>query len=293
MMTETGGSPIQAFFAELRRLGYDEGRNLAIDRHSGSGMARDGLEELAKYAVSQSPDLIVTVTWYMAEPLKKTTGTIPIVAMVNDPVASGFADSLARPGGNITGVVVDAGMEVWEKRFQFLREVVPTAMNVGFVASQSSWRHAYGLAVRQAAQKVGISLSLVEVEPPAEEAELRKAFAMLRQRSVDALAFNEGPGLLAQRGLIAQLAGELRIPTVYPVREFAALGGLITYSIDPGDLWRHAAQQVDQILRGANPSDIPFFQATKIDLVINLKTAKALGLNVPQPLLVRADEVIE
>src|SRR5215831_847284 len=162
MLTETGGSPMQAFFAELRRLGYVEGSNLAIDRHSGKGISRDGLSELAKYVASQMPDLIVTLTWYVVGLLKEVNNTIPIVAMVNDPVAAGLADSLARPGGNVTGVVVDPGMEVWEKRFEFLREVAPTASNVGFFASQSSWEHPYGLAVRKAAEKAGISLALAE-----------------------------------------------------------------------------------------------------------------------------------
>src|SRR5262245_23555980 len=213
--------------------------------------------------------------------------------MVNDPVAAGLAESLARPGGNVTGVVVDPGMEVWEKRFQFLREVAPTATNVGFFASASAWQHPYGLAVRQAAQKVGISLSLTEVERSAQEPELRRAFAALRQRPVDALVFHEGPDLSAQRALIAQLAQEFGLPTVYPVREFAELGGLITYSVDYSDLWLHAARQVDQILKGAKPAEIPFFQATKLELRINIKTAKALGLTVPPSLIARADEVIE
>jgi ABC-type uncharacterized transport system substrate-binding protein len=266
---------------------------LAIDRHSGKGISRDGLSELAKYVASQTPDLIVTLTWYVVGLLEEVNNTIPIVAMVNDPVAAGLADSLARPGGNVTGVVVDPGMEVWEKRFQFLREVAPTASNVGFFASQSAWEHPYGLAVRKAAQKVGVLLSLAEVERSAQEPELRRAFAALRQRSVDALVFHEGPDLAAQRGLIAQLAQELRLPTVYPAREFAQLGGLITYSVDYSDLWRHAARQADQILKGAEPADIPFFQATKLELLINLKTAKALGLTVPPSLLACADELVE
>jgi putative ABC transport system substrate-binding protein len=293
LLTETGGAPIRALFTELRRLGYVEGRNLVIDRHSGSGVPRDGLGELAKDVVSQAPDLIVTVTWYMAEPLKRATNTIPIVAMVNDPVAGGFADSLARPGGNVTGVVVDPGMEVWEKRFQFLREVAPTASHVGFFVSRSAWQHPYGIAVREAAQKVGISLSMAEVEVPVHEPELRRAFAALRQRPVHALAFHEGPDMLAQRQLIAELAQELQVPTLYPFREFAELGGLITYSVDAVDLWRHAARQVDQILRGGKPAEIPFFRATKLELVINLKTAKVLGLTIPPTLLARADELIE
>src|SRR5262249_30259790 len=155
----------------------------------------------------------------------------------NDPVAAGLADSLARPGGNMTGAIVDPGMEVWEKRFQFLRELAPTASNVGFLASRPAWNHPYGLAVRKAAQKVGISLSLAELEVPVHEAALRRSFALLRQRPVDALVFNEGADMLAHRQLIAQMANELQLPTVYPYREAASLGALITYSVDFRDLW--------------------------------------------------------
>jgi ABC-type uncharacterized transport system substrate-binding protein len=265
MLTETGGSPIQTFFAELRHLGYIEGSNLAIDRHSGKGRPSDGLGELAKYVVSQAPDVIVTLTWYMVEFLKEATNTIPIVAMVNDPIAAGLADSLARPGGNVTGVVVDPGMEVWEKRFQFLGEVAPTASNVGFFASQSAWQHPYGLAVRQAAQRVGISLSLAEVERSAQEPELRRAFAALRQRPVDALVFNEGPDLFAHRVLIAQLAQELRLPTVYPVREFAELGGLITYSVDFRDCGGTPRARSMRYSKEPSPRRSPFFKQRNLN----------------------------
>jgi putative ABC transport system substrate-binding protein len=294
LLTETGGNPYQqAFFAELRRLGYTEGTNLLIERHSGQGLATEGLAELARSVAHQRPDVILTVSYFMADPLKAAGSTIPIVAVVNDPVGAGFADSLSRPGRNMTGVVVDAGMEVWEKRFQFLREIVPAAARIAFLATQPAWEHSYGVAVRQAAQKMSIPLTLAPFERPGMEEDYRRAFAALREKPVDGLVVNEGPSSLAWRQLVVDLADELRLPTMYPYRDFPAVGGLMSYGPDLRDLWTHAARQVDQVLKGAKAGEIPFAQATRFELVLNLKCAKALGIAVPPALLARADEVVE
>jgi len=211
--------------------------------------------------VSQTPDLIVTLTWYVVGSLKEVTNTIPIVAMVNDPVAAGLADSLARSGSNVTGVVVDPGMEVWRSDSNSCARLLQ--LHRMWASSHPSLlgNIPTGLPCGRPAQKLGISLSLAEVERSAQEHELRRAFAALRQRPVDALVFHEGPNLSTQRALIAQLAQELRVPTVYPVREFTELGGLITYSVDYSDLWRHAARQADQILKGDKPRRDPRFPA--------------------------------
>ena len=184
-------------------------------------------------------------------------------------------------------------MEVWEKRFQLLREIAPAVSKVAFLVTQAAWEHSYGRAVRQAAQRLSIPLTLAAFEGRGQEPEYRRAFAALREKTVDALVVTEGPSALAQRQLIVQLAQELRLPTMYPYGDFTAVGGLMSYTPDLANLWRHAAGQVDQILKGAKAGDIPFAQATRFELVINLKTAKALGLTIPPSLLARADEVIE
>jgi ABC-type uncharacterized transport system substrate-binding protein len=294
MLTESSDNPYQrAFFAELRRLGYVEGRNLIIDRYSGEGLSTARLVELARTVVREAPNLIVASSYYVVQPLKEATTTIPIVGIVNDPIATGLAASLSHPGGNLTGVVTDAGLELWEKRFELLREMVPAALTVAFLVSTTGWDHPYGLAVRQAAERTGIRLKLAGVPPPFQETEIRQAFADLRQERVDALVVNEGPRTLAQRQAIVQLVRELQLPTMYPFRDFVEAGGLMAYAVDVSSQWSNAAKQVDQILKGAKPGELPFVQAERFELVINLKTAKELHLTVSPSLRARADEVVE
>ena len=294
MLTESGGNRYQGeFFGELRRLGYVEGSNLVIDRYSGEGLTTERLAELARDVVRQAPDLIVATAYYMVQHLQEQTNTIPIVGIVNDPLATGLAVSLSHPGGNMTGVVTDAGLELWEKRFELLREMVPTVSTVAFLAPTTTWEHPYGRAVRRAAATISVKLTLAALRTPFQEPELRHAFASLRQESVDALVVNEGPRALAQRQVIVQLAGELQLPTMYPYRDYVEVGGLMAYAVDLRSLWRYAANQVDQILRGAKPGELPFAQATRFELVVNLTTAKSLGITVPPTLLARADEMIE
>jgi ABC-type uncharacterized transport system substrate-binding protein len=154
-------------------------------------------------------------------------------------------------------------------------------------------RASYGRAVRLAAATTSINLTLAALGTPFEEPELRRAFATLRQERVDALVVNEGPRSLAQRHVIVQLVRELQLPTMYPYRDFVEVGGLMAYAVDLINQWRNAANQVDRILKGSKPGELPFVQATRFELVINLKTAKALGITVPSTLIARADEVIE
>jgi len=223
--------------------------------------------------------------------VKDATQTFPIITLTADPIALGLAASLSRPGGNVTGVVPDVGLSVREKRFELLREVAPAI--VAFPFFRDAWENAYAQGVRQAAVKVGISLSLSPLTLPLHEAEYRRAFTAMRNEQVGAVAIPDIPSTFAHRQLIVQLVQELALPAVYPFREFVDGGGLMSYSSDLPSLWRHAARQVDQILKGAKPGEIPFYQTTKFELIINLKTAKALGLTMPPSLLARADEVIE
>ena len=207
---------LAAFIAELARLGHVEGANLTIDRFSGEGIPAERLSELAHDVVRQAPDLIFAMSATAAKPIKEATHSIPIVTITNDPVAMGFAVNLARPGGNMTGVVIDAGIEISEKRFELLREVVPTAATVAFAVARQYWDHPYGRAVQHAAQKTGIVLTLFEIPVPAQEAEYCRTFATLREQGIGALAMNDGPGALVYRQLIVQLVEEARVPTVYP-----------------------------------------------------------------------------
>jgi len=280
------------FITELARLGHVEGTNLIINRYSAEGVL-ERLPDLAREVVRQGPELIVAPSIVTAKPIKEATDTIPIVTITIDPVSMGFAESVARPGGNITGVVIDAGVEVWEKRFELLREVIPAPATVAFPMLPEYWNHPYGRAVQQAAKKAGFLLTLLEVRSPLTDAEYRRAFATLRQQGANALVIGDGPGALTYRHLIVKLIEEIRLPAVYPFWEFVDVGGLMAYTLEQRSLYGLMAQQVDQILKGVKPGDIPFYQATKFQVLINLKTAKALGLTIPPSLLARADEVIE
>ena len=281
----------RVFFTELQRLGYVEGINLTVDRFSLEGQI--DFKELIREAIRRGPEVILTVGSDMAAALQEATKSIPIVAAVADPIATGLTVSISRPGGNLTGVVIDAGVNVWEKRFEVLREITPAGLRVAFLAAPDVWEGPYGRAVRQAADRVGISLTLITYNVPFQEAEYRRAFSAMRDGGIGAIAIPDNPVDLAYRKLIVELVQDLRLPAVYPFREFIDEGGLMAYSPNLLELSRHAAHQVEQILKGANPGDLPFFQATKFELVINLKSAKALGLTIPPTLLARADEVIE
>jgi putative tryptophan/tyrosine transport system substrate-binding protein len=227
MLTETGGTPYYPFFfAELRRRGYVEGQNLIIDRHSGEGR-EDEFAILARDVVGSTPDVIFTLG--MIQAFKIATETIPIVAVATDPVGLGFAVSLARPGGNLTGVVVGSDYGLWEKRFELLREVVPAVSTVTFLPVVRAWESfPYFRAVRDAAQKVGISLTFVPFNSPFDEPEYRRVFATLGTERMGAIAINEGGNTFTHRRLIVQLIDELRVPAVYPFRDFVEAGGLMS-----------------------------------------------------------------
>jgi putative ABC transport system substrate-binding protein len=229
----------------------------------------------------------------MVPALKGATQSIPIVAFVPDPQSTGMAASLSRPDGNLTGIVPDAGLEeVWEKRFELLHEIAPTISTVAIAMPRGEWEGPWGHAVQQAARKARILLSLTALNS-LQEAEYRRVFATMRDQGAEGIAIADNPSSFTYRQLIVQLVEDLRLPAVYPNRESVSLGGLVSYSPNLPILFRHAARQVAQILNGTKPGEIPFYRPTKFDLAINLKTAKGLGLTVPQTVLIRADEIIE
>ena len=292
-LTANGSQPnYRAFFQKLQELGYVEGQNLSVARYSGQGQSEQ-FSELSVEAVRGNPDLIFAADHRIARALKTATDVIPVVTILGDPVAEGIVSSLARPGGNITGVTTVAGYEIAGKRLQVLHEMVPSASRVAWLASRTQWEGPDGAALREAAQRRKISLLGPPLDAPLHEAEYRRVFSAMAQQGVDALIVNGQGENFTNRHLILRLIDEAKLPAIYSFREFADLGGLMVYGIDLRDIFRHAAGQVDEILRGGKPGDIPFYQPTKFELVINLKTANALGLNVPDALLARADEVIE
>jgi putative ABC transport system substrate-binding protein len=279
------------FLEELQRLGYVEGENLIIDRWQ---YQPGRLEALAREVVDTKPDVITCVGTPMASRLKAATTTIPIVAATGDPIRFGLVSNLARPGGNITGVSVDAGVEVWAKRLELLSHAVPKLVNVVFVSTEGGWSGAGGQAVREAAQKLGISLARATLSSPYGEADYRSAFSSIQRDQLDGLIVSdEGYVLLPQRSLLVHLIQQLRLPAIHPYRELAEAGGLMSYSSDLRSLTRRYAAQIVEIFRGANPGEIPYSQAERFEFVVNLKTARDLRIELPAELVAGAAAVIE
>jgi ABC-type uncharacterized transport system substrate-binding protein len=297
-MTATGAEPgMVELFKELNRRGYVEGVNLVVERYSGSGqIERDA--QIVRDAVAAKPDLIFGVTTRILLTLKAATSSIPVVGIGGDPVALGLVANLARPGGNITGASVDAGLGISGKRLELLKQAVPGASRVALLVPRPVWEgnilpH-YITELRQAAKQTGITLVGTPVGSPANEAEYRRIFASLREKSVDAILIEAFPENFEHRKLIVELASSVRLPVMYPYYDVVPIGGLMAYSVDLMESVRHTAGQIDQILKGgAKPGDIPFHQPTRFTLAVNLKTAKTLGLTLAPTLLVRADEVFE
>ena len=284
-----------AFYAELRRRLYIEGQNLRIDAHSGGGAA-DLFPALVARVLATKPDVIVT--FGSLDPLfKAATETFPIVAFAGDDVlTAGFVTSFAHPGGNITGIAVTPGAEIWGKRLALLLQAVPKARRIAFVAMRAAWESpslAQATAtLRNAAQSASATLLPVLIKA-ATETEYRRAFSALAPEKPDALMLGYGAEHYGFTTLLDELVTAARLPALFPDRSFADAGGMMSYGVDLSDLYRHAANDVAAIFAGANPGDIPFYQPTRYELVINLETAKTLGIAMPQLLLAQADEVIE
>ncbi len=287
------GSPYyRAFFEELSRLGYVEGQNLGVERYSGEGRP-ERYAELARDVVNTHPDLIIAVAARLSLDFKTATTTIPIVSLINDPIVLGLVPSIARPGGNITGVTISGGLELIGKRMGLLVEAMPKLSTVSYLVSRPYWEDPRGAAAREAAKQAGISLKAALMGSAFNEAEYQRVFRSMEQDRADALIVADEAEHRTNRATIVELAAKARIPAIYSYRDFVEAGGLMAYSIDLAEIYRRVANLIDKILRGANPGDIPFYQPTKFELSINLKTAKALGLEMPAMLLGRADEVIE
>jgi putative tryptophan/tyrosine transport system substrate-binding protein len=280
------------FFSELSRLGYTEGRNLVIERRSAEGKP-ERYDEIMDDLINRKVELIVVSTARMAMALKRRTTTIPIVVVGAGLQGTGLVESLAHPGGNVTGFSVDAGLELYGKHMQLLRELLPSLKKVGFLAPRSEWESVIGKTIAAAATDIGIAITGPPVEVPLEADNYRTALTEMIQQGVDALLVSLAAENVGHAQKIVDFAGEHRLPAVYPLKRYAQYGGLMAYGSDLGEIGRGIARYSDQILKGTSPKDLPVQQPVKFEFIINLRTAKALGLIVPPTLLASADRVIE
>ncbi len=284
-------SPSRAAFLDgLRALGYVEGRNLAIEYRS-ANWAHEFLPDLAAELVAAGVDVIVPVGEGAIRAAKETTGEIPIVMPFSgDPAGTGLVASLARPGGNITGLTLDVTPEIGGKMLQLLKEVAPAAANVTVLFNPKFATYADQLRAMQAAAKeLNVKLQTMEERTPEE---VEAALTSLSRQRPDALIVMADPPTSAYRQIIAEFATDNRIPMMSSMRLYVDAGGLMSYGPNLPDNFRRAAGYVDKILKGASPAELPVEQPTKFELVVNLKTARALGLTIPRSVLLRAEEVI-
>jgi putative ABC transport system substrate-binding protein len=279
-----------AFQQGMRALGYVEGKNLAIEwRFADSKFER--LPDLAAELVRLRVDVIVSVGTAAISAAQKATAMIPIVmATVSDPVGSGFVKSLAHPGGNITGLSNTAA-DISPKHLEMLLSMVPKLSRVAVLLNPTNSAHAtISKIVQAAAHRASVKILSVEARSPQE---IENAFFMMSRENAEAVIVAADSFFTQQRRQIAELAAKNRLPTISEYREYAEAGGLMSYGSNRPEQFRRAATYVDKILKGAKAADLPVEQPTKFELIINRKTAKALGLTIPQSLLISADKVIE
>jgi putative ABC transport system substrate-binding protein len=285
----TSANRREAFLQGLRELGYVEGKNIVIESRYAEGKF-DRLPGLAAELVRLKVDIIVTAGPQTTRPAKQATSTIPIVmAQDPDPVGNGFVASLARPGGNITGVATLAP-ELSGKQLELLKETVPKLSHVAVFGTSTNPGNAQNLReVELAAKAFGVKLQYLDVLSPKD---IETAFRAASKGRADGVLMLPGPVLNLQRAQLADLTAKNQLPAIYPQTEYSVVGGLMTYSVNYNDMARRAATYVDKILKGAKPADLPVEQPTKFEFIINLKTAKQIGLTIPPNVLARADKVI-
>jgi len=281
---------VRAFIHEMRNLGYVEGRNLVLERRSAEGHPERYPDIFAEIAKLNTDVIVAAGGGALLRRGRDAASAIPIVMLgSSEPVKHGLAQSLAHPGGNVTGLTFDAGAENEGKRLQYLREAIPTLARVSYLGQKGVWEDPIGLAARNAAQTLGIELLFAEHKPD----KLAETFTAIEQQKPDALFASPSTTTFAQRQQILAFARRARLPAIYPFAQMAVAGGLMSYGANTLDLGPRAARYVDKILRGAKPGDLPIERPTRFDLIVNLKNAKALGITIPQSILLRADRVIE
>ncbi|WP_439407879.1 ABC transporter substrate-binding protein [Bradyrhizobium sp. DASA03076] len=284
----------RVLFNRLAQIGFTEGKNLIVDRYATEGRP-ERYEEVARKMVQTKPDAIALgFDHQMILKVAKETTTIPIIATFGDPVAAGIVKNMARPERNITGVSLDAGIEMQGKHLELLHQAVPTASRIAYLSNRAEWEGAWGQAVRDAGQRSKVSIIGISMERSAGEPEYRQAFETMAQQSVQALMANGLPPNSEHRELILQLAMKHGLPTITWWTDLVENEPVfLAYAPDWPYYFGRWADDVGQALNGVAPADIPIQQPTKLILAINLKTAKALGLTIPPTLLASTDEVIE
>ena len=288
---EVSQGPLAAFRQGLRERGWVEGQNIVIEVRFAEGQV-DQLPALVAELIRLKVDIILTTSSATTWAAKDATKSIPIVMGVSaDAVGEGLVTSLAHPGGNITGMTYLVGPEISGKHLGLLKEVAPAASRVAVLTNPMNRSHAnLAQELKAAARAFGVQLQVFDAGSPEQ---IDSAFAAMTKERAAALLVLTDSVFVGQRRRVADLAARNRLPAMYYQREFVDAGGLISYGASLSDMFRHAATHVDKILRGAKPGDIPVEQPTKFELVINLKAAKALGLTIPQSVILRADQVIE
>ena len=282
---------LQAFRQRLEHLGHIEGRDIAIEfRYADNNF--DRLPGLAAELVKQKVDIIVTLNTPTAVAARKATSAIPIVAIsVTDPVGQGLVESLARPGGNVTGLSFSVGLDIFSKSLELLKEAVPGLQMVALLVNPANPFHeAAANQMEAAARGLNLRAGVFQARRPEE---IATAFEAIAQAHYGAVCIVADAFLASERSQIVKLAMTYQLPSMYQLRDQVEAGGLMSYGADSTDMYRRAATYVDAIIKGAKPADLPVQQPTKFELVINLTTARALGLTILPTLLVRADEVIE
>jgi putative ABC transport system substrate-binding protein len=288
---ETAQPFVQPFLQGLKDLGWVEGQNIVIEWRFAGGRA-ERLPDLAAELVRLRVELIVVPSTPTALAARNATTTIPLVTVGgNDPVTLGLVASLARPGGNITGLTVSFGPEIAGKQFELLKETLPKVSRVSLLWNPATPGNDLALREAEAAgRRLGVELQSLEARSIND---VDSAFAAMKAKRSGAFLVLADVMFVTHRSRLTQLAAKNRLPAMYAQREFVDDGGLISYGAEIANNFRRAATYVDKILKGAKPRDLPVERPTKFELVINLKTAKALGLTIPTALLARADEIIE
>ena len=277
-------------FGGAASVGRCRGTNLTVDRYSAEGRP-ERYADLAREIVNRNPQVIVASTDPIALAARAAGETIPIVWIGGDAIRAGLAASLAHPGGNVTGVSVYAGVEIWGKRLQILKEAVPSASKVAFLEMRTD-----SAANEQQLREVGRQLGISVIDMPLQDltpSEYRRVFSQIAQERPEAIIVSSDGALIPYRQLIVELVEKTHLPAMYGHHDFVEGGGLMAYESDLRELGGRFANDVHQILNGAKPADIPIYQPTKFQFSINLRAAKAVGLTLPPALLAGADEVIE
>jgi putative ABC transport system substrate-binding protein len=281
---------LEAFRLGLREHGYLEGQNVTIEERWAEGRS-ERFRDLITELIGLKSDVLVISSTLAALAAKESTRTIPIVFVAGDPIGSGLVSNLARPGGNVTGLSLTLGEEFVGKWLELLREAIPRLARVAVLSNPVNPANASRLkAIQSAAERLRIKLQREDVT---DTNQLGNAFAGMSAARAQGLVVFVDPLTVRHRARIVELAAKSQLPAIYGFREFVDGGGLMAYGPNVPALYQRAAMYVDKILKGANPADLPVEQATQFEFVINLKTAKTLGLTIPQSLLLRADEIIQ